>query len=279
MHVLTNADKLNVGLESTLHKLQLWEVDIEFDCPGNDLFKLFEQEPLLPGIIITKNQQYVGMISRQKFFDKMSNRYSLELYCQRPIELLYNMLQPTAFILPEDTLIIEATQKALERSPQFVYEPILVEYMSRRHKIADFQHLLLAYSQIHISTVAQLQQVEKKSKIAETSLPQLVQKEKIATLQKFVVDVSQKINNPVNFISGSLIHATRYTQDLLELISMYQRYYPNPPTEIKNTINQIKLDFLTADLLKTFTSMKVVSKQIQQIVRSLKNYPHLHEVE
>lgn len=209
----------------------------------------------------------------------MSHRYSLELYSQRPIELLYNMLQPIAFVLAEDTLIIEATQKALERSPQFVYEPILVEYMSRRYKVVDFQHLLLAYSQIHISTVAQLQQVEKKSKIDETSLPQLVQNEKIAALEQLIVDVAKQINNPINFLSGSLVHATRYTQDLLELISLYRRYYPNPPTEIQNTINQIQLDFLSVDVVKIFASMKVASKQIQQIVRSLKNYPHLHEVE
>jgi signal transduction histidine kinase len=279
MHVLTNADQINVALESTLQKLQLWEVDIELDCPGNDLFKLFEQEPLLPGIIITKNQQYFGMISRQKFFEKMSNPYSLELYSQRPIEVFYNMLQPIAFVLPEDTLIIEATQKALERSPQLVYEPILVKDMSGRHKVANFQHLLLAYSQIHILSLAQLQQVEKKSKIDETSLPQLVQNEKIAALEQLVVDVAKQISNPINFITGSLIHATRYTQELLQLISLYQRCYPNPPAEIQTVINQIQLDSLTVDVVKTFASMKIASKQIQQNVRSLKDFSHLHEVE
>jgi hypothetical protein len=45
-----------LSLNSVLHELTGWE-----------LFKLFEPENLLPGILLVQNQHYVGMISRRNF--------------------------------------------------------------------------------------------------------------------------------------------------------------------------------------------------------------------
>ena len=44
----------------------------------------------------------------------MSHPYSLGLYSQRPIELLYNMMQPELFVLSGDTFIFAGIQQPLE---------------------------------------------------------------------------------------------------------------------------------------------------------------------
>ncbi|MFW9260446.1 ATP-binding protein [Nostoc sp. CALU 546] len=283
---MTNANNLNLRLESTLQELPLWSVYFDANSPANDLNKLFKQEPLLPGIILVKNHNYVGMISRQRFFEHMSRPYSFPLFSKRPVINLINFLQADVCVISEDTLIVEANKVALQREPQFVYEPILIETQLGTYKLLDFHQLLLAHSQIHILTLAQLEQVEEQSKIAKkgfrnlkNNYTRLIQNEKMAALGQLVAGIAHEINNPVNFIAGNLVYAINYTQDLLELVSLYQYHYPTPVAEIKAAIAEIELDFLTTDFLNLLNSMKFGTERIQEIVLSLRNFSRLDESE
>ncbi|MBH8553758.1 ATPase [Nostocaceae cyanobacterium CENA357] len=286
MHGMENASELNLQLNSTLQELPLWKVYIEVDCPADKLATLFQQEPLLPGIILTKNQQYVGMISRQRFFEQMSRPYSLSLFSKRPTANLYNFLQMAGITLSEDTSIVEATQITLRRPPQVVYEPIVVKTLSEIYKLVDFHQLLLAYSQIHVLTLTQLQQVEEQSRIAKAGFrdlqqnyTRLIQNEKMAALGQLVAGIAHEINNPVNFVAGNIVHAIEYSQDLLQLIRLYQKCYPEPAKEIQTAIADIELDFLTNDLPHLLASMKVGTERIEQIILSLRNFSRLDESE
>ncbi|MDZ8054238.1 MAG: ATP-binding protein [Aulosira sp. ZfuVER01] len=286
MHSMTSVNQLNLQLESTLQELPLWSVYVEVKSPVNDLSTLFKQEPLLPGIILTKNREYQGMISRQRFFEHMSRPYSLSLFATRPIENLINFLQPEVCIVSEDITIVEATQIALQRSPQLVYEPILVKTKSGNYQLVDFHQLLLAYSQINVLTLAQLEQVEVQSKITKAGFrtlkynyTRLVQNEKMAALEQLVAGIAHEINNPVSFIAGNVVYALEYSQDLLNLISLYQKYYPEPAAEIQAAIADIELEFLTADFLHLLNSMKTGTERIHEIVMALRNFSRLDESE
>jgi len=281
---MTSANELNLQLESTLKELPLWSVYLEVERTVNDLTTLFQEDPLLPGIIITKNQEFMGMISRQRFFEHMSRPYSLSLFASRPTERLVKFLQPEVCIISEDTPIIEANKIALRRSPQLVYEPLVVETQSGNYQLLDFHQLLLAHSQIHVLTLTQLEQVEAESRITKAGFrnlkqnyTRLVQNEKMAALGQLVAGIAHEINNPVSFIAGNLVHAINYSQDLLNLISLYQQYYPEPVAEIQAAIADIELDFLTADFLQLLKSMKVGTGRIQEIVLALRNFSRLDE--
>ncbi|MEX6777029.1 PAS domain-containing protein [Limnospira fusiformis] len=108
---------------------------------------------------------------------------------------------------------------------------------------------------------------------------QLIQNEKLSSLGQMVAGIAHEINNPVTFIYGNISYAGQYVQDLLALIELYQRYYPQPVAEIRDRIEEVELGFIVYDLPRILDSMEVGANRIRQIVLSLRNFARLDESE
>jgi two-component system NtrC family sensor kinase len=114
--------------------------------------------------------------------------------------------------------------------------------------------------------------------LQETQL-QLVQSEKMSSLGQLVAGVAHEINNPVNFIYGNLSHANDYIKELINMLNLYQRHYPQPEAEIIHEIEDAELPFIIDDLPKLLSSMQLGIERIRNIVHSLRNFSRLDETE
>ncbi|WP_341527800.1 response regulator [Nostoc sp. UHCC 0302] len=99
---------------------------------------------------------------------------------------------------------------------------------------------------------------------------QLVQKEKMSVLGQLVTGVAHEINNPVGFIRGNLNHASGYFQDLINLVDLYQKYYPETVSEIQEEISAVNLGYIRYDLPNLISSMREGVQRIHHISTSLR---------
>lgn len=132
-----------------------------------------------------------------------------------------------------------------------------------------------------VATKAQEQATELEQKLQEfkEAEAQIIQSEKMSSLGQLVAGVAHEINNPINFISGNITYASEYSQQLLNLIQLYTKHYPDPVEEIKAESEKIDLDFIKEDLPKIICSMETGSARIRQTVLSLRNFSRLDEAD
>jgi len=149
---------------------------------------------------------------------------------------------------------------------------VLLYYEGMVQDITDRKQAELTIKESESSYRQQSEALQQALDQVQLAQSQLVQQEKMSALGQLVAGVAHEINNPVSFVCGNLTHAIAYTQDLLELVELYQTHYPEPVAEIKEAEEDLDVEFLVEDLPQVLTSMEVGANRIKQLVRSLRHF-------
>ena len=136
--------------------------------------------------------------------------------------------------------------------------------------IADSLAIAISQSQLQAQIQEELKLLEELLAKLRRTEEHLVQSEKMTIVGQLAAGIAQEINNPINFIYGSLIHVNDYIKDLLEIIRLYTEHYPEPVPEITKQIENFDLDFISQDLPQILNSLKIGTDRIRQIVLALR---------
>ncbi|MEG3939310.1 MULTISPECIES: sensor histidine kinase [unclassified Microcoleus] len=263
----SEADSGELRLDSTLQELSLYDFQVEAMDFGMKISQMLETNPLLPGVILTNQGKFVGMISRRRFLEFLSRPFGRELFLKRPVKALYRFAEIETLIFPSNTLIVDAARKSLQRSQELLYEPIVVQVSPQTYTLVDVRELLVAQSKIHeLATKLLRQQTQS----------QLIQTEKLASLGQMVAGVAHEIRNPVTCISGNLGFLSNYSKDIMELLSAYEQIV-GPSEKIDALKKNIEFDFLKEDWVEIIKSMKASSERLRELVTSLHTFSYMDE--
>ncbi len=202
-----------------------------------------------------------------------------QLYCEQDREVMET--DTPVLHLIENRLHADGKQAWIDvnKIPIHDAEGNVIGVLGTIEDITDRKQAEIALQESEQQQRQQAQQLKQTLQELQQTQTQLVQTEKMSSLGQLVAGVAHEINNPVNFIYGNLNHANTYTQDLLNLVQLYQQHYPTPSAEIQDEVEAIDLDFLMEDLPKLLASMKVGAERIRQIVRSLRNFSRMDEAD
>ncbi|QLE51877.1 GAF domain-containing protein [Nostoc sp. C057] len=126
-------------------------------------------------------------------------------------------------------------------------------------------------------TQRQKEELTQTLKELQNTQSQLIQSEKMAGLGQLVAGIAHEINNPISFIYGNIIYVTEHAENLFKLLRLYQKQYPKGTGEIQKQAAAMDLDFISDDLPKILTSMKMGAERISQLVLSLRIFSRLDE--
>jgi serine phosphatase RsbU (regulator of sigma subunit) len=187
--------------------------------PAELIHQTFLDNPKLPAVLILQHQQLRGAISRNTFFQMLSQKNGLAIYHPRPISLMLEHSKVKTLVLPTHCRVSEAVSRCLERPSDHVYEPLIVEDRSG-YKIIDFHTLIIAQSQLlHKATQRSERQqsmLKRKNREILDSIfyAQRIQKSMLrdpGCLDKWGLEVFL-IFKPRDIVSGDFFYVTEFQE-------------------------------------------------------------------
>jgi len=141
--------------------LQYWDLSIQSSKVVRELLDLLDKNPQIPGVLVLEQKKLVGLIPRERVYEKLGRPFGVELFLKISARQLFETIGTSSLILASDTPIDDAVKRALGRSNQSLYEPIVVAHLNGYRMISMYSLLMAQqdmmqnlYSEVqHLSTI------------------------------------------------------------------------------------------------------------------------------
>jgi GAF domain-containing protein len=196
----------------------------------------------IPGVIIMRNDRVAGVVPRHKMFERLGQRYGIELFLRRPISELEKELLAGVFTLKSQLPINTAVQLALGRSKNNIYDPIIVEHEDGSLYLLDMYVLLLTQSQLStnlsgiISSLNNIETILASEKAGASTLTLILDSMNLVVPFHHACIVLEKQNDLTSLPITN--EAVRFTEEPLRINDIYRSILSmNQPLSLEDIRN------------------------------------------
>ena len=150
--------------------LRTHTISISPRTPMGWVIRELENSPELPGVLVFDNNQYFGMLSRRKIYERLSRPYANELFVKHPASRFYSDFEIFQNPIASRMRVEDAVRLALGREGEQIYEPLVVMHDEGKLSLLDMQVLLLAQSQLLVNANRVVGQLYNVSSVISSSL-------------------------------------------------------------------------------------------------------------
>jgi PAS domain S-box-containing protein len=226
---------LNLGSDATLTSIPYSNLSLSIHEKACQATIKFEVDFSLPGILLVDGKALVGMLSRKRFYEMMSRPFSLELFPQRSLSVLWRNISSQSLILDAETPIAVATQYALRRQREDIYEPLVIQFSTHKWGVIDIHTLLLAHNSMYELILRELQSIQQalfnEKELAQTTLRSIVD-------GVITTNTSGKIQemNPIAEKLTGWRHQNAIGKDISDIFQLLDEANPKP---IENPVFEV----------------------------------------
>jgi signal transduction histidine kinase len=246
----------------TILHLPFFDVQVSDATPGSAVARLFEQNHSLPGVMVMGEGGFLGMVSRNQFFQRLGRLFGIEVYSPRPITAFLESLPVKALQIAAETTIQNAAILCLARPIEYVYDPFVITFKDEPPRLIDFLALIL--KQTELLTAAQIEAHAQRAAAVSASNAK----------SDFLATMSHELRTPLTAVIG-------YGEILIEDVKIGQLDEAIPRLEsivqaglhllemINGILDLAKIEARKMDLFLTTFSLPDFLAELTRIVEPL----------
>ncbi len=155
-----NVESTSESVVDTVGDLPYWDINMEASRTVRELLHLLDKNVHIPGVLVFEKGKLVGLIPREKVYEKLGRPFGVELYLKNTINQFYRLLGINTLVLDSESRINNAVQMALKREEQTLYEPIVIAH-PKGYRVISMYSLLMAqqdklqdlYTEVHYLSI------------------------------------------------------------------------------------------------------------------------------